>query len=60
MLKRVQRVGDILKRSYNGAAILFCGLNIRGPRGALFVQQSAALKDGLRDARAQIPEARAR
>ena len=59
LLERIQRVSDILKGGQNRAAILFGGLRISGFRGALPVKESAAVKDGLRDARAHIPKARA-
>ena len=55
-----QGIGDILKGGQNRAAILFRCLSIESLRGALLMQQRAALKNGGGSGRAQAPEAGAR
>ena len=57
LLERMQRVRDVLKGGQDRAAILFGGLGKGGLGGALPMPQGAAIEDGLRHARAQIPKA---
>ena len=50
LLERVQGVGDILKSSQDGCAILFGSLCKSGPGCAFLMQQGPALENRLRHA----------
>ena len=53
----MERIGHILQRRDHGRLILRARLVEQVPRRAAFVQKLAAVKDGLRQPRADAPEA---